>query len=86
MLINKDHDHPHKVRILFHDADGSHDKFFTGRITMITFGKKQYVWHPARKKGHADPDGPPETSTLDASENTEYELPAASLTVLRGSM
>ncbi len=86
MLINKDHDHSHKVRIVFHDADGSHDKFFTGRITMITFGKKQYVWHPARKKGYADPDGPPETSTVDASENTEYELPTASLTVLRGSM
>jgi hypothetical protein len=53
---------------------------------MITFGKEQYQWHPERKKGYADPDGPPKTSSLQASQNTTYELPAASVTVLRGKL
>jgi hypothetical protein len=86
MLINKDHEHPHSVRIVFHDSDGQPDKYFSGRTTMITFGKKQYQWHPARRKGYADPDGPPGTSIIDAGENTSFELPAASLTVLRGQL
>jgi hypothetical protein len=86
MLINKDRDHPHEVRVVFHDADGDRDQHFTGQLTMITFGKKQYQWHPARKKGYADPDGPAQTLTLNPDESTTYDLPAASLTVLRGRM
>lgn len=86
MLVNKDHDHSHSVRVVFHDAEANHDSHFTGHMTMITFGKKQYQWHPDRKKGYADPDGPPETFKLDANEGTNYELPPASLTVLRGAL
>jgi hypothetical protein len=86
MLINKDHDHPQKVRVLFHDSDGHEDTSFVGKVTMITFGKKQYEWHPDRKKGHAAPDGPPATSALKAGQGAEYNLPAASVTVLRGTL
>ena len=86
MLINKDHDHAHKLRVLFHEAAGTPDTSFSGKLTMITFGKEQYQWHPDRKKGHADPDGPPATRMLNAEQATEYELPPASLTVLRGSI
>jgi hypothetical protein len=53
---------------------------------MITFGKEQYQWHPDRKKGHADPDGPPKTSMVQAGQDTNYDLPAASVTVLRGTL
>ena len=86
MLVNKDHDHPHKLRVVFHHADTSPDAAFTGAVTMVTFGKEQYQWHPDRKKGHADPDGPPATRTLNVEQGTEYELPPASLTVLRGNI
>ncbi|OLE13763.1 MAG: glycosyl hydrolase family 5 [Acidobacteria bacterium 13_1_20CM_4_56_7] len=86
MLINKDHDHAHKLRVMFHQADGTPDASFSGKLTMITFGKEQYQWHPERKKGHADPDGPPATRMINAEQGTEYELPPASLTVLRGSI
>jgi hypothetical protein len=85
MLINKDHDHPQKVRVLFHDSDGHEDTSFVGKVTMITFGKEQYEWHPDRKKGHAAPDGPPATSAL-KGQGTEYNLPPASVTVLRGTL
>jgi len=86
MLINKDHDHPHQVRIVFHDAGTDRDRTFLGPIAMITFGKAQYQWHAARKKGYADPDGPPATTLLTGGENTVYNLPAASVTVLRGRL
>jgi len=86
MLINKDHDHAHHVKIKFQGVRPSTDSFFSGSVTMITFGKEQYQWHPARKKGHADPDGPPVTSAINGTAETTYNLPAASLTVLRGRL
>ncbi len=86
MLVNKDHDHAHEVRIAFHNTDGNRDLSFASPVTMITFGKAQYQWHPDRKKGHADPDGPAVTSTLSGDGNRQYDLPPASLTVLRGRL
>lgn len=84
MLINKDHDRAHEVHILFHDAEAHGDSWFAGPVTRITFGKEQYQWHPARKKGYADPDGPPLVNKLNGDRDTRYSLPAASLTILRG--
>lgn len=86
MLINKDPDHPHLVRLVFHNADAKRDTYFQGTITMITFGSVQYQWHAARKKGYADPDGPPASAQLTGGENTQYNLPTASVTVLRGRL
>jgi hypothetical protein len=86
MLINKDHDHSHPVRVVFHDSEDNRDVSFGGQVTMITFGREQYQWHPDRKKGHADPDGPPKTSALQAGQDKNYDLPAASVTVLRGTL
>ena len=51
-------DHPHPLRVTFHDSATNADRFFAGPVTMITLGKAQYQWHPARKLGYADPDGP----------------------------
>jgi hypothetical protein len=86
MLINKDHDHPHRARVLFHDSGDHQDISFVGKVTMITFGKEQYEWHPGRRKGYAEPDGPPVTSEIKGERSTEYNLPAASVTVLRGTL
>ena len=62
------------------------DWFFSGPMVMITFGKAQYQWHPDRKKGYASPDGPPAKTQLTDGANVEYDLPAASVTVLRGRL
>jgi hypothetical protein len=86
MLINKDYDNPHPVRIAFHDGDANADRFFQGPVTIITFGKAQYQWHPGRKNGYADPDGPAATSTVNGTPDTQYDLPPASMTVLRGTV
>ncbi|MBV8052742.1 MAG: discoidin domain-containing protein [Acidobacteriaceae bacterium] len=86
MLINKDHDAAHQVRISFHDETMGHDASFTGPINLITFGKAQYQWHPSRKQGYADPDGPPARSELSGDSETTYVLPPASLTIVRGKV
>ena len=85
MLINKDYDHPHPLRIVFHDEDAKVNRSFVGPVTMVTFGKEQYVWHSALKDGFADPDGPAARSTLPAGAD-RYTLPPASITVLRGQV
>ena len=84
MLVNKDYDHPHEVRLVFHDDEAKTEDHFSGPVEMITFGKAQYQWHPARKRGYADPDGPAAKSTLTGRADALYALPAASVTVLRG--
>jgi hypothetical protein len=86
MVINKDHDHPHPVRVVFHDAGANADRSLKGPVTMITFGSAQYQWHSAGKQGYADPGLPPAKSTLEGDQNSVYTLPAASLTVLRGKL
>ncbi|HLW84775.1 MAG TPA: discoidin domain-containing protein [Candidatus Sulfotelmatobacter sp.] len=86
MLVNKDHDHPHPVHVVFHNDKSGQDLSFTGPVTMITFGSAQYQWHPDRRKGHAEPDNPPATTMLTGVRDSLYTLPAASVTVLRGRL
>lgn len=85
MLINKDASNAHPVKIEFADGDGT-ARHFAGPVTMVTFGAEQYVWHPAGAKSHADPDGPPATSTLNVKSGDGFTLPKASVTVLRGKL
>jgi hypothetical protein len=86
MLINKDHENPHAVKLAFHDGESDSGRYFAGPLTMITFGKAQYQWHPAGKNGYADPDGPAVTSTVIGSRDAVYTLPPASINVLRGKV
>jgi len=85
MLINKDYDHAHQLRITFQDDTGGSSSF-VGPVTVLTFGKAQYQWHSARKDGYADPDGPPVKSTVTAGADVLYTLPPASLNVIRGQV
>lgn len=86
MLINKDHDAPRQVRVIFAGDHDQKEHAFTGKVTVVSFGKAQYQWHPSRKNGYADPDNPPVKSSLNATPATVYTLPAASVTVLRGKL
>jgi hypothetical protein len=101
MLVNRDQQNPHKVRIVF---EGPAVSGFTGPVEISTFGSAQYQWHPARTrfmahaehsaeptvvmytKGVADPDGPIARSKQNASKDTAYDLPAASVVVIRGKI
>jgi F5/8 type C domain len=86
LVINKDQENPHSVRIIFHDAESNRDRSFSGPVDFITFGSEQYQWHPGFDDGKADPDGPPARSSINAAPPTVFELPKASVTVIRGTI
>jgi hypothetical protein len=83
MLVNRDQDTPHAVRVIFTDAAGRNTSF-DGPVTSVTFGSEQYVWINDGLNSHPDPDGPPVATTLTGNAETTFTLPKASITVLRG--
>ena len=96
MLVNKDHDNDHSVKVTFADSGGKR-RFFAGPVARVVFGAAEYQWHPdpgapeggrrRAQSGHADPDGPPSKSTVTAGNaDTLYQLPKASIVVLRGKL
>ena len=86
LIVNKDQENAYKVRIAFDNLEPHKSETFAGQVKMATFGSAQYQWHPGGVTGRADPDGPPARSTISASAETQYELPAASITVLTGTV
>jgi F5/8 type C domain len=82
MAINKDHDHPHTVRVAF-DSAGNR-QFFSGPMRLVSYGAAQFQWHYAGADSYADPDLPPASSNIIANAETTYTLPKASITVIRG--
>ena len=86
MLVNRDRDHEHAVKLKFANTEAGPNSFFSGPVDQVTLGESQYQWHPGGPMGHADPDGPPMRSTLNSSADTLYQLPKASVTILRGNI
>ena len=90
MLVNKDQETPHTVTISFQNQKSNSDTYFAGPVSIVTFGSEQYRWHTDLRLvpvgGAADPDGPPARSTISARADTIYELPKASVTVIRGKL
>lgn len=86
MLVNRDRDHDHAVRVVFRDLETRRDSCFSGSVVQTTLGQAQYQWHPDGEMGHTEPDGPPLSSTISGGTDTLYQLPKASLTVLRGNV
>ena len=101
LLVNRDQQAAHKVRIAFQGQSGQAGGF-AGPVEVATFGSAQYQWHPARTrfmahaehaaertvvaytKGWADPDGPIARSKPTAGKDTWYDVPPASVVVIRG--
>jgi hypothetical protein len=86
MLVNRDENNPHSVRVLFSDSKAKRDLSLDGSVTLTTFGSEQYVWINDGPNSHADPDGPPVANTITANSETVFTLPKASVTVLRGKV
>lgn len=84
MLVNKDQENAHHVRLVFESDKSS--RYLGGTVDVTHFGSEQYQWHPADAGGVADPDGPEVHSTLTGDATTTYDLPKASITVLRGKL
>ncbi|MBS1851839.1 MAG: discoidin domain-containing protein [Acidobacteria bacterium] len=86
MLINKDQENAHAVKLTFHDDKEKSHSFFSGPVQTISFGSEQYQWHGAMSGGFADPDGPAVKANLVGGADTVYTLPKASMTVVRGKL
>jgi NedA-like, galactose-binding domain len=50
MLINKDGNNEHSVKVVFDDPTNAKKRFFSGPVDRVVFGAAQYKWH-------ADPGG-----------------------------
>lgn len=83
LLVNKDQHNSHRVYVSFDDA-GSGAHYFQSEVAQVSFGPDQYLWHANGANGYAKPDGPAVTSSEDGGRGTQYLLPRASVTVLRG--
>jgi hypothetical protein len=86
LIINKDPNNPHDVKIAFEDAGKETQARFVGPVKMVTFGAAEYVWHPAGPKSHAEPDGPARRTTGEWKDGQRVLLPKASVTVLTGKV
>lgn len=84
LVINKDHDHAHSVAITFDDA--GRKQHFRGTVHTVTFGAAQYQWHNREENSYARPDGPSVQSEITADSQNLYEIPKASVVVLRGKV
>ena len=79
-------ENPHPVHIEFNREGGRSKSFFAGPVTVITFGSAQYQWHPTKEGGFPDPVGPAVKASINAGRDAVYELPKASMTVIRGTL
>jgi hypothetical protein len=86
MLVNRDESAAHSVRVQFEDSATKHREFFTGPVSVVSFGSEQYVWKSDALNSHADPEHPPVGTTVEAGSQTVFTLPKASITVLRGKL
>jgi hypothetical protein len=84
LIINKDLDLSHSLTINFDDA--GHERHFRGSVTRVVFGAAQYQWHNHEENSYALPDGPPVKSNIPADAQNSYEIPKASIVVLRGNV
>src|SRR4029077_20850060 len=102
MLVNRDQQNGHRVRIVFQDQTARESHSYFGSVDLSIFGKAQYQWHPAATRfiphaehsgesavvantqGMADPDGPIGHTKQTAGQDALYDLPAASIVVIRG--
>jgi NedA-like, galactose-binding domain len=84
MLVNRDENHPHTVRVLFEDAASHRTESFFGPVRQVSFGSEQYVWKDEGENSYADPDGPLVGATARGGPHATFTLRKASITVLRG--
>jgi hypothetical protein len=91
MLINKDENNSHSVRVAFGDPATAKTRFLTGTVDRVVFGPAEYQWHadPAPAANPAQPAGdaaqnngaPPRPGRGRASGHPDPDGPASKSTV-----
>ena len=86
LLVNRDENHSHTMRVSFENAKDKRNSSFSGNVSWSSFGSDQYVWINDGPNSHPDPNLPPAARTIYADAQTVFTLPKASITVLRGRL
>lgn len=86
LLVNRDENHSHTVRVSFEHTKDKRNSSFSGNVSWSSFGSDQYVWINDGPNSHPDPNLPPAATTIYADAQTVFTLPKASITVLRGRL
>lgn len=86
LLVNRDENHSHTMRVSFENAKDKRSSFFSGNVSWSSFGSDQYAWINDGPNSHPDPNLPPAATTIYADAQTVFTLPKASITVLRGRL
>ena len=55
MLVNKDQDNDHAVKVTFADPAAGRNRFFSGAVDRVVFGAAEYQWHPDPVPPGAEP-------------------------------
>ena len=84
MLVNKDPVNAYTVSLSFDGPSGTHH--FASPVASDVLSPAQYVWHSDGSNGYPSPDGPFAATYLSGGPSATYSLPAASITVLRGTL
>ena len=83
MLINRDEDHPHRLRIVFH-GDGA-DRVFgkNDPLQVVQYSPANYTWLDRKEASHPTKDLPPARFSMKPGD--DVLLPAMSLSVVSGA-
>jgi len=84
MTINKDPNRSARLAVRFRSSDGISSQKFVGEIAITQFSREQYRWQDDGENGRPALSNPPRQIQRLASEY--YELPAYSVSVLRGQI
>ncbi len=85
MLINKDPNNVHKVRIRFRDVHSGSSPQFAGPVDVYQYSRTQYELSAEKGRPYPIRSEPPE-HTRQKEASKLFELPPYSLTVIRGSV
>jgi hypothetical protein len=86
MVVNKDHDNDYTVKMVFDNPVTKRTRYFTGTLDRIRLSGAEYQWHGDAATGHPDPDGPASKTTITGGPDALYQIPKASIIVLRGKI
>ncbi len=102
LLVNRDQENAHTVRVVFQAGEHGAERGFTGEVESSLFGSGQYQWHAEGVQPMSHPDSPEEQAYSAKSTEGyaypdgplvrknlpagEFSIPAASIMVLKGSV
>lgn len=86
MLINKDHEEPRKLILAFLDQVNDQRLDFEGVVDVYQYSRKQYELNGDLLSPRPIRDEPPEHREMRAAPDVPFEVPAYSLTVIRGNV